>query len=792
MIHRQRIVPPPHIYPADPWRIVEKGFAPRFLGIMESVFSVSNGYLGIRGVCDEGEPMVERGTYVNGFHETWPIVYGEAAYGFAKTGQTIVNLPCPVVVRLLVDDEPLYLPTASLERFERSLDMQNGVMKRELLWETPLGKHVSWSTTRMVSYEHRHLGAVVCRLRLDADAPVVLVSELSHPGREGPAASHHKDPRLSQFFDHRCLESKLAECTKARVTLGMVARESRMAVAMAMDHVLEVPEGTHVEAEAGSHSGRVVIRAQMPAEYELTLVKFFSVHTSSRSEPEELCWRCGLTLDRAMSQGWNEIAAGQRSFMDDFWQRSDVQLELDPDHSRNGPVESQQAVRFNIFQVMAASARAEGSGIPAKGLTGQAYEGHFFWDQEIYILPFLSYTSPQWAENVLRYRLSMLDKARERARELGQAGALFPWRTINGSEASAYYAAGTAQYHINADVAYALRRHFLVSGEEELLEGTGGQALVETARMWADLGFYSKRKNGAFCIDAVTGPDEYTTVVDNNLYTNLMARLNLRFAAEYCRRLEKENPGAWAALTHATRLDPEEISAWERAAQAMFIPYDTDLGIYPQDDGFMDKEVWDFDSVPQDKYPLLLHFHPLTIYRHKVIKQADAVLAMFLLSSEFTLEEKIRNFNYYDPLTTGDSSLSVGIQSILAAETGHMEKASQYAEYAILMDLGDVAGNARDGLHIASMGSVWMVLVNGVAGLRDDDGTIRFHPRRLRTIKRLRIPLTVRSNRFVVDMNARHVSYTLESGEGLDIVHGNQSIHLSPDNPSFTLPYPDA
>jgi alpha,alpha-trehalose phosphorylase len=379
----------------------------------------------------------------------------------------------------------------------------------------------------------------------------------------------------------------------------------------------------------------------------------------------------------------------------------------------------------------------------------------------------------------------MLDKARKRAREVNQKGALFPWRTINGDEASAYYAAGTAQYHINADIMYAMRKYVDITGDLDFLHNEGAEMLIETARLWADLGFFSDQKGGKFCINCVTGPDEYNTVVDNNAYTNLMARENLWYAVEILDWLRQHKPERYAALAHETNLQEEEIEAWKKAADAMYIPFDEQAGIHLQDDDFLNKQAWDFKNTPPEKYPLLLHFHPLVIYRHQVIKQADIVLAMFLLGDEFTREQKRRNFDFYDPLTTGDSSLSVSIQSILALELGYLDKARDYLNYALLMDLADVAANVQHGCHIASMGGTWMAMIYGAVGMRDYKGKISFNPRMGRGIKEGRVNLIIRGQRFSITINKEkdEVTYLLKEGTGLTITHQDKEVQLTAGNP---------
>jgi alpha,alpha-trehalose phosphorylase len=481
-----------------------------------------------------------------------------------------------------------------------------------------------------------------------------------------------------------------------------------------------------------------------------------------------------------VSHGFYDLLEGQQQCLGDFWQRSDIHV--------SGDAAVQQAFRFNIFQIIQATARAEGAGLPAKGLTGQGYEGHYFWDAEIYVMPFLIYTSPRIARNLLQFRYSYLDKARERARQVNQKGALFPWRTINGDEASAYYAAGTAQYHINADIIYALKKYVDVTGDEEFLYDVGAEMLVETARLWEDLGFYSERKGGKFCIHGVTGPDEYNTVVNNNTYTNLMAQVNLRYAAETVENLRHKDPQRFAELVDRIGLQVSEIAGWKKAADNMYVPFDEQMGIHPQDDSFLDREPWDFKNTPPDKYPLLLYHHPLVIYRHQVIKQADVVLAMFLLEQDFSAKQKKRNFDFYDPLTTGDSSLTVSIQAIVAAELGYREKAVQYARDGALMDLANAAGNVQDGCHIASMGGTWMAIVYGLAGLRDWDGHITFRPRILPNVEGFRFALRIRGQMLEVDIRQETIAYSLRKGDGLVFRHEDEEIQLSPEHPVVVRP----
>ncbi len=776
MLHREREQPPDYVYPAHEWKIVEKRFYPRYLAQSETLFSTGNGYLGMRGNFDEGAPVVQSGTFINGFHETWPIVYGEEAHGFAKTGQTMLNVTNSKIIKLYVDDEPFYLPTANLISFERVLDMKAGTLDREILWEMPSGKQISIKSRRLVSFQHRHLAAISYQVTvLNARAPVVISSEML--GSQS-TQSEVDDPRLARGLEDKALLPRVNYASDRRVMLSHEAKNSKMTLACGIDHVIETECSCSYKSTSSENTGKVVFSINAKEGMSVRFTKYMTYHTSRRASPEGLCTRAERTLDRALDQGFEELLEGQRQYLDDFWQRSDVKVCADSSKALKTTEEMQQAIHFNLFQILQAAGRAEGTGIPAKGLTGQAYEGQYFWDIEIYVLPFLIYTAPRIARNLLKFRHSMLDNARNRAREVNQKGALFPWRTINGEEASAYYAAGTAQYHINADIMYGLKKYVDVTGDKVFLYREGAEMLVETARFWRDIGFFSEEKGGKFCIHAVTGPDEYTTVVNNNTYTNLMAKENLRYAAETVELLNKENPERYTELVDKTNLDFSEVEEWRRAADRMYIPYDEKAGIHPQDDSFLEKEVWNFEHTPPDNYPLLLFYHPLVIYRYQVIKQADIVLAMFLLGQEFSLEQKKRNFDYYDPLTTGDSSLSVGVQSIMASEIGYMEKAVEYCRYAVLMDLADVGGNVKDGCHIASMGGTWMVCAYGFAGMRDYNGDLLFNPRLPRNLERLRFHVTVRGQVLEVDVKQEEVIYHLLKGSELVIKHRNREIKL--------------
>jgi alpha,alpha-trehalose phosphorylase len=723
-------------FPVDPWRLIETSYRLDDAGVTETIFAVGNGYLGMRGNYAEGRFASEHGTFINGFHETFPIRHAEQAYGFAEVGQTIINAPDAKVMRVYVDEEPLSIDVADVREYERVLDMRDGVLRRHMLWVTPSGKEVRIDLERLVSFEEKHLAVLSVEVTvLNADAPVTVDCQLInrqdgedvYGGTRPTTRRAAFDPRRTERLNERVLQPQEYWQENQRSALSYRTAQSGMTVAVVADHLVETDnEYTTrmvIEPDIAKNSFRVQAKAGVP----IRVTKLVSYFTSRGVPARELVDRCRRTLDRTLARGVDAVRAEQRAWLDAFWERSDVRIA--------GHDDLQQATRWCLFQLAQASARADGLGVPAKGMTGSGYSGHYFWDTEIYVLPFLAYTSPLWARNALRMRYLMLPAARRRAFQLNEAGALFPWRTINGEEASAYYAAGTAQYHINADICYALATYVRATGDSEFLFREGVDIAVETARLWATLGFWRSSNGGldgegeTFHIHGVTGPDEYTTVVNDNLFTNVMARFNLRFAARTVREMAEVDGEVYRQMVERLSLEPGEPEAWERAAEAMHIPFSPSLGIHPQDHVFLEREIWDLENTPPDKRPLLLHFHPLVIYRYQVLKQADVVLALFLQGNHFSAEDKLADFEYYDPLTTGDSTLSAVVQAILAAEVGYQDLALEYFRQSIFVDLADLHHNASDGVHVASAGGVWTALVSGFGGMRDHFGELSFDPR---------------------------------------------------------------
>jgi alpha,alpha-trehalose phosphorylase len=755
-------------YQVEPWSLRETELDLDVLAQSESLFALSNGHIGWRGNLDEGEPCGLPGSYLNGVYESRPLPYAEAGYGYPEAGQTVINVTNAKLLRLLVDDQPFDVRSGELRAHERSLDFHSGLLERRVEWVSPGGGGVRVRSARVVSLVQRSVAAVAYEVEpLDAPLRVVVQSELV-ANEVVPAAGG--DPRVSAVAETP-LRSESHESRDATAALLHSTAGSGLLVAVAMDHSIDGPSSTHVSAESSPDLGRVTITAALEVGEKLRVVKFVTYGWSADRSGPALRDQVAAALAGASQMGWDDLVREQRAYLDEFWDGADVEVD--------GDAQVQQAVRFSLFHVLQAGARAEGRPIAAKGLTGPGYEGHAFWDTETFVLPVLTYTAPDAAADALRWRQSTLPMAKERAHQLGLAGAAFPWRTISGAECSGYWPAGAAAFHVDADIADAVVRYVEVTGDERFEREVGLELLVETARLWRSVGHHDAQ--GRFRIDGVTGPDEYSAVADNNVYTNLMAQHNLFSAAEVAERHRDR--------AHQLGVDDGEMATWRDAAKTMFIPYDDVLGVHPQAEGFTSHEVWDFTATSADQYPLLLHFPYFDLYRKQVVKQADLVLAMHLRGDAFTDEEKTRNFTYYEALTVRDSSLSACTQAVIAAEVGHLSLSREYLAETALMDLDDFEHNTRDGLHLAALAGTWIALVAGFAGLRERGGTVGFAPRLPSGMTRLVITLLMRQRRVCIEITPDTTTYRLINGEPLPILHDGIPGTVSTETPLVQSTY---
>lgn len=683
------------------------------LMLYETLFHNANGYLGVRSNFEEGYPddfQSIRGEYINGFYDFTEMKQAENLCGLTEEKQTMLNVADTQGVLLQVDGERFSMFEGEVLESARRLDMKKGVTERRVVWRSPGGKEVEIRITRMASFVLLPLFTIEYR-----------VKALNFSGQIGLKSTHigsvlnycaPGDPRVASESLQHLIPEKAAFTGDGCSVVTAAASKSGLQVTSAVKNRLSKPASVQQKIQNSAASQSFV--AEIAAGETVTLTKYTALcdsvrYPDCRGEAPNLARQAA---EQPLSHWYGE----QEKYLDRFWETGAVRLEGDDEQAR--------ALTYNLYQLIQSVGKDPHSNVAAKGLSGEGYEGHYFWDTEMYIEPYFLLTRPEIARNLIAYRYTTLDAARENARVLGhEKGALYPWRTIMGKECSGYFPSGSAQYHINGDIAYSVVNYYLVTKDVDFIAECGAEIVFETARLWLDVGNYCE---GSFRINCVTGPDEYTCLVNNNYYTNVLARHNLRWAVRFYELLKAR--GRIAPLAKKLGLTEDEIAAFEKAAEAMYLPYDRERDINPQDDSFLMKKRWDLGRTPPEEFPLLLHYHPLHLYRYQVCKQADTVLAHFILEDEQKLSTMRNSFAYYEAITTHDSSLSSCIFCIMAARLGMPEKACTYFGESAKMDLYNTHNNTRDGIHTANMGGVYMAIVYGFGGLRIKEDGLHLAP----------------------------------------------------------------
>ena len=753
------------IYPFEPWNVTEDHLDLAMNYRNETTFALSNGYIGTRGTHEEAYDFDEQhgleGNFLNGLYEQEHVRYGEWNFGFPTESQTILNVPNCKTIRLVVDGDPMDIRTGTLQNYRRTLDMKHGQVVRSFEWTSPNGKTVRVENTRFVSLAHKNRmaqrysvtpvnfsGTLTLHSALDADVE-------NHTRTTNPLVDYGP-------FGRHLLPDALTADDKT-MTCQSTAVNSKLAMACGSVHLLS-------EAAAATRHQANDVDAWIEYDFAakqghtITLEKLTVYTDSLDMDKDAMLPFVNEELTAFAADGYDKEFAAHTAMMEHFWATADIRVD--------GDVPLQQGLRFNLYHIMQASGRDGRTGMGAKGLSGEGYEGHYFWDTEMYVLPVFVYTQPELARSLLDYRYSTLDKARDRARVLGHPiGALYPWRTINGEEASTYFPLGTAQYHINADVAYAFQLYVAVTNDIDYLADKAAEVLCETARVWADVGCFAECRGGKYCICSVTGPDEYNAIVDNNFYTNLMAQQNLYAAVKALETLKEQRPDAYQKLIKKIHLDPDEPAQWKKTADAMYFAYDEKRQVYLQDDGFMLRKPWDDSRIPPEKRHLLYeNYHPLFIYRQRMSKQADAIMGMMLYSALFTDEELLRNYDFYQTVTLHHSSLSTCIFGILASRIGRHEDAYTYFAQSARMDLDDYHDNFYAGIHAANMAGTWQSIVFGFAGLRLVNGVPEFKFYIPEAWNGYHFTVKIKESVLAVDVLPDCWTITLQSGDAVNFL----------------------
>lgn len=775
------------IYPVESWTITETEFKLENNYRNETTFALSNGYVGTRGTFEEAYDFDVNtgleGNFINGFYESEDIRYGEASFGFPLHSQSLLNLPNLKEVQIVLGDEAFSMKEGKVEDYARTLHMRDGILSRSLTWTSPKGKKVHLQFNRLVSFEMKNVMAE--RVLITSENYSGKISFQSKLQANVENHTRKTNPIVDYGPFGRRLEPDILKTDENELYYQGTTKKSLLTVACGCTQALTDAGGRKIEAEQEEHianefDGMVILSTTVAAGTSIGFEKMICYSSDLDMDKEKLHPFISDILKKARTEGYASYETKQKKYMEDFWDIADVEIE--------GDEALQQGMRFNLFHIMQSAGRDGRTGMGAKGLSGEGYEGHYFWDTEMYVLPVFIYTNPELAEKLLDYRYDTLGQARARARVLGhEKGALYPWRTINGEEASTYFPLGTAQYHINADISYALSLYMQVTGNMKYMVEKGAEILIETARVWADVGSFAECKGGKYCICDVTGPDEYNVLVDNNFYTNLMARENLRDAVKAVDYMKAEAPSEYKKLAEKLEFSEVEKELWEKIIENMYFPYDEKRQVYPLDDGFMMRKPWDESKIPEEKRAWLYeNYHPLFIMRHRMSKQADSILGMYLYNNYFTKEELKRNYDFYQEVTLHHSSLSTCIFGIVACDIGYYDEAFEYFSQSARMDLDDYHNNFYAGIHAANMAGTWQAIVNGFAGLRCNEGYLRFKPYLPSEWKQYTFKLEYKGTLLKVSIKPGLADFTLLKGDKLSFVVNDKEVMIDTQGGTYS------
>ncbi len=727
---------------------------PSELFVDETIFTHQNGYLGVRGNFEESTPYQEsiRGTYINGFYDSNVIEYGERAYGYPAYSQTIVNLPDAQSIIFYVDEKPLDLNHCTLIDLKRSYDLKRGQSKREIIYQTPNKHRFKLVFKRLVHLKIKSLFIIeTCIESLDKNTPITIHSTLN--ANQAPMQKTD-DPR----FSHPS-QTKLTHTRETLLKHGAIMETSTYQTKLNLLVGMHHSKAFEYDKEPGIITAKKAIELKQNKPYHFTK---YAIYIDSKDPQRDLKDEYESMVKQHLNMDYQTLLKEHEACLAPWLEHSLITLKSDDETL-------EATINYNLYQLFTLAPPNAELNIPAKGLSSDGYEGHTFWDTEIYLLPYFMQVDQNTTKRLLRYRYNQLTKAKEEARNLGvEKGVKFAWRTINGTEASAYFPAGSAQYHINADIAYSFIQYYKLYRDETFMAHFGREVLLQTARFFIEV---LQPYEGKYHLHHATGPDEYSALVDDNYYTNSLIQYQFAFMVEDMK-------------THDYKaLSPQEKEAIKAIAKDIYLPFDQTLNIDLQDQNFLARKPWDFKTTPKEKYPLLLHYHPLKIYRHQVLKQPDVVLSHVLLNNRPLAIQKA-SFDFYEPLTTHDSSLSYCIHSIQAARLKDTEKAMDYFYKVVTLDMENGLGNTQYGLHLANMGGIYKSLLQGFIGYDIADG-VSIAPKLPTSIKQLKMKIRV-SHQAMASLDLSREKLILKADADCRIKLYDQWIDLQAAQPKTT------
>jgi kojibiose phosphorylase len=705
------------------WQVVENGFAPELANTYETLFTTGNGYLGTRGSLEERHEGALPGTFLRGVFDH----HDSAVIDLVKT-------PDWLAVAVVVDGTSLDVTSASVVHHRRVLDMREGTLSRDTVFEDAEGRRTRVETVRFASSADQHLCCLQVRITPENHTASISV----HSGIDATGYNLDRRPIYTepppddpQMQWHKWAKSKhLDEVARAALPDGIYLETRTIDTGITIGYAANTTVSAPVESEVTQRYKHIeqVSRAHVAAGETLTVEKLVTIYTSRDVPAASVREACLGELGRHAAAGFMTCRERNRTTWSATWADSDMTIDGDANANR--------AVRFNIYHLLIAANDSDPRvNIGANALTGERYRGHAFWDTEVFMLPFFIYTQPETARALLLYRYHTLDGARQNARETGFRGARYAWESADtGVETTPKWTVdgahriwmGEEEIHVTSAVAYGLIAYVAATGDHALMTDYGAEILFETSRFWADR--LEAMPDGRYALSRVVGPDEFHEHVDNSAYTNYLVRWHLQQAAHVYAELAVSHPRELADLSERIGLKPDEVEEWLNRAEQIRMPALSDEGVIEQFDGYFGLEslpvAHDDNDMPM--YPAGYHHYNLA--GTKLLKQADVVMLTYVLPDEFPDGVKLANYEYYEPLTLHKSSLSPAIHSIMGIEVGDPGRAVQYFRRAAFVDLVDNQGNTQEGIHIASAGGTWHMMVNGFGGFRVRHGRMTFKP----------------------------------------------------------------
>lgn len=688
-------------FKVEPWKVIEEGFDPEYALVSESIFSLGNEYMGVRGYFEEGyQGKTLLGSYFNGVYERRQIP-GQHYKGVIQETEFMVNAVDWLYLRIHANNEALDLAKVPVENFYRELDMKTGLLVREFVWKTSCGK-LKIRMERMLSMVHMEYA--IQRL---------VITSIDYKGKVSVTSGLNFDT-LHVNENLRLWDVQEKSIDGDKCSLVGVSKNTHMPVESRCFFTGDLTKGSRRE-DVGDKKVRITYETEFSDGETRTLDKIVcNITPMSGVKAKE-------HVDKVFSEfTYDMLLQENTEWWENTWQKSDIYIE--------GDDENQQGIRYCIFQMYQTYHGAvEGANIGAKGLTGEAYNGNAFWDTETYCLPFFLFHNKEAARNLLYFRYATLEEAKKRARELDCNGAFYPIATISGRECCNLWQHASLQLQASTAVAYGIWVYEKLIDDKDFLADYGLEMLIEISRMLASRGAYSAKTN-CYGFYGVMGPDEFQMMVNHNCYTNYMGRFTFEYTLDAVEEIKSYAPDKYRSLVQKLDLKQEELQDFREKADKMYIPYEKETKLYEQHQGAFDLPHVDINQIPVEDFPLYSHWTYDRIYRNDMIKQPDVLMFMLLFNSSFDLETLKNNYEFYEPKCIHESSLSPSVHSILASQLKKKEEAYRFFQFATRMDLDNYNRNSGEGIHTTSIAAAWMNIVYGFGGLRSDGDELVLSP----------------------------------------------------------------